>query len=449
MYSPVAFFVLLSMVFLERGVRLGGFRNWAFCSLATALSLYTSYAAVFVLPVGYIAIGASYLSSKSFAVLRAGLLRLIAAHLAAALLFSAWLPVYFRQPSAEATQWIRVTWAQEKHRALIPLKAVLTMGTGGAYYPSYLRNLRVDPERVKSTREAIEDGRERRFLVKVLAAVPPVIPLLLCAAVIVLLTAATYSRSVPEFPARAFLGAWVVCAFGVPVLLSFLRPMYVPGRYDLTGVAAFAVVQGIGLSRLTKRLRLPAAAALAALFVYEYGYMQLWPSTARFTPKAAALASSVSRGDVVLGIAFEYGQSFYHVGRIRDELTWMTFPRDTRKHFAWIDYDRWLEPGWESPRPALFQEAVQTIAEAARAAGPGRAVVIVRVGNPPTWIEAMDAALQPAVLAAVESGLLAPDMAKSQPQLGIVVLRVEAEASEAGDEALGPASTKPPEEGQK
>ena len=215
--------------------------------------------------------------------------------------------------------------------------------------------------------------------------------------------------------------------------MSIVRPMYVPGRYDLAGVPAFALIQGIALSRLGRRWCIPAAGMLSVLFLYEYGYMQMWPSTEKFSPKARALGAIVSKGDVIIGEAFEYGQTYYHIGPVRDQLIWMTYPRETIRHFAWIDYDKWLQPGWEAPKEALRQEAEATIAGAVKLAAPGRAVVILRVGNPPTWADAMDEVLLPAVSNAVESGQLAADMEKSNGEMGIVVLRRPQEPPAAGE----------------
>jgi hypothetical protein len=162
---------------------------------------------------------------------------------------------------------------------------------------------------------------------------------------------------------------------------------------------------------------------MSVLFLYEYGYMQMWPTTAKFSPKARALHAIASKGDVIIGEAFEYGQTYYHIGPVRDQLVWMTYPRETIKHFAWIDYDKWLQPGWEVPKEALRKEAEATIAEAVKLAAAGRAVIILRVGNPPTWADAMDEVLLPAVSDAVDSGQLVAEIEESEPEMGIVVLR--------------------------
>lgn len=52
MYAPVVFFIILSMMCLERGLRVGGKKDWALFAVFTALSFYTSYVAAFVAPLG-------------------------------------------------------------------------------------------------------------------------------------------------------------------------------------------------------------------------------------------------------------------------------------------------------------------------------------------------------------------------------------------------------------
>jgi len=487
MYAPVAFFVLLSIVFLEKALRSGGFAAWALFALATTLSLHTSYAAFFVLPTGYMAIAAAYLASRDKAALKRHLAGILAAHAAAGALFAPWLPTFMKQPSSAAVRWIGPMWKNEPHRFLIPVKSVSVMTTGGAYYPPYLRNLGLDPARISYTRDSVAQGKEKRAFVKVIAGIPPWIPVT-GMVMLVLLTLVTVLRkgsggfswrafwgpcalsvlfvrylnvvaSVPILLLGAFAGAWIVLvllvplrridcgfpwrtllmswallAFMVPYVASFRTPLFVPGRYDLTACVGYTVLSGIALFRMPRKWMACVLAVMAMLSLYTFGYMQSWAGKAKFSPKAKSLAAVVSKGDVVIGTSYEYGQAYYHVGPIRDELVWMAFPRENAKHFAWLDFDRWLQPGWEGeesqpvPKMALWYEAGDAIREAARRAGPGGTIAILWPGNPPVWERAINTTLEIAARSMLQSGTLIEDMQASSLELGIWVLRLPPQA---------------------
>ncbi len=421
MYSPVVFFVLLSMVFLEKGLRLGGLRNWALFSLCTALGLYTSYIAIFLVPVGYIVLLMKCLSSKRSVVFRR-FLSLLAAHVAAAALFLPWLPVFLKQPSDKAVQWIGPVW-ENSDKLGLPLKSLTIMTTGGAYYPVYLRNLYQGPDRTQVTRDAIDSGRTVGKFAALLSSIPASLPYSFMIITTLALFAAAFSRR-SDFPARIFLASWVLLSFLVPLSLSFIRPVFILGRYEITGVPAVAILTGIGLSRLRASARGVAVGLLCALFLYSYGYMFDWPAAAPLVEGGAKLAAVASKGDVVLCEGFDYAQMYYHVGGKRDDLAFVSIPRDVLLHAAWIDYDKYLQPGWEIPRAILWEEAELALAEAAAKTPPGHALIILRpTGSVPSWLAAIDQTLRPAVEAAVNSGAFQPDMALSNPQEGIIVLR--------------------------
>jgi len=421
MYSPVVFFVLVSMVFLERGLRLGGFLNWALMALSTALGLYTSYVAIFLVPTGYIVTAIEYVATVHPEGLGKRFWNLFFAHVAAALLFSPWLPVFLRQPSAEAVQWIGPIW-EKYDKTLLPLQSASLMTTGGAYYPRYLRNLYQGPERTSMVREATKEGREKSFSLKIAGSVPSWLALSVMGLLSLFVLAAALRRQEP-FPYRALLVAWVLLSFMVPIVMSYFRPMFVLGRYELTGVPAAAVLFGIGFSRQKRVPRAVCIAAAVLLFAYSWAYMYSWSETRGLGKKAGILRAAASPGDVVLCEAFEYAQAYYHVGPARDSVTWLTCPLDTIKHAAWIDYDRWLWPGWEMPRDAMYQAAAAALAEAIEKAPPGKAVIIVRPVGVGGWMAAMDGALRTPLVKAVDAGGVVADMEASKPQDGIVVLR--------------------------
>ncbi len=454
MYSPVMFFVIVSMIFLERGLRAGGARNWAIFALFTALAFYTSYVAVFVAPLGYVVVAVEYLKAYDAETATRRLKGLIAAHFAAAVLFAPWLPIAARQPSAEATRWLMPGW-HDANKAMLPLESLSVMTTGGAWY--HFRLLASGPERIEALRKQLEPPKEsgtgaqspaaapqapeaqqavleeqpQVFLSgpipRLMAAVPAVVPLVLMGALsLAMLAYALARRGGNGFPWRLFLLAWIALALGAPFLSSFIRPMYFVGRYEITALPAFVILTGIGLAAMPRWLR-PACLALGSvLFLYTWGLMEYFPITGRYEAKAKTLAATAHKGDVVLALAFEYAPYYYYLGPDRDEVTWMTFPRETLSHAAWIDYDKWLFPApfWDTPRPGLEVEADNALYNAIDKAGPGGRIIVVRATEAHRMFDAMNEVFGRALVAIAGSGRIDYDKAASHAEMGIMVFVV-------------------------
>lgn len=430
MYALALFFVTLSMVFLERVLRLGGVRNWAPLAVTTALALYSSYIAIFLIPLGYIVIAIRYLYDNDQAAAQRTATGLVAAHVAAALLFAPWLPTFFRQPSAAATQWMGPYW-QAANKPMLPLQSLSIMTVGGAYYPEFIRQLGQGPRRTEAMREEIRAGRETRILPRILTPVPPVVPLIITLALAAAAFLFALRRGEGAFPYRAFLIGWVALALFVPFFFSYFRPMYFAGRYELTGIPAFAAIFGVGVSRWPKGARVAAFAVAALLFAYTWGYVQCYPSAGMNIERAKILSDIAPKGAVPVCEVFEYATMYYYMGERRDELQFMTFPRDTYHHAAWIDYDKWLVPPqeWTEPRNQLLREAGDTWQEAIRKAGPGGRVIFVRTPNDNGggWIKAMDGAIASALgeAAVPDTGQMDYEPAISRPDKGLLALDVK------------------------
>lgn len=425
MYAAVLFFTTVATVFLERGLRLGKARNWAFFSLFTALGLYTSYIAIFLVPLGWLVIVIAYLAERDSAAFKRRVLGLLAAHVAAGLLFAFWLPTFSKQPSEAATKWIRAGWEKE-NKALLPLKSLSVMTVGGAYYPRYLRYLRMDVEHVERVRAGLAQGYLEGRALEVVSRIRPALPYVLVGLLTAVMLWMALEAGWGGFPARSFLVFWLALPIAGPLVLSFfLRPMYVVGRYELTGLGALAVLSGLGLARLGSRLRIVVATAAALCFVYTSVYMQeSFTNPGDASRKGEAVAGIATEGDVVLAEAFEYAPVYYYSGEKRDSVTFMTFPRETIKHAAWIDREKWVEKldSVVMPKLALHEEAQATVREAAGALAVGGRLIIVRHSGPPEWAKVMDEALARALGAVTEVELVG-DLAASRPQDGIVVMR--------------------------
>ncbi len=422
MYSPVMFFSLLSIVFLERGLRAGGIRDWCALSLSTALALYTSYIAIFLVPVGYFAALLAFHRERKTALLTRRVRCMLAAHAAAGVLFLPWLPIFINQPREVATQWI-ARMPGRPHPAVMPLQSLLVMTPGGARYPSYLRQLRWDIARYDATVDAIEDGLEDRAVVKILASVHP--NLMLAVAVLFTLAALSLALNRPadNFPARALLVSWLLLPIAAPLVLSLRHPMYLVGRYEITALPAMAILAGIGISRFRPPWRAVALVAAGVLAFYSWGWALTFPGRGRQPERGALVAQTARRGDVILALLFEYAPIYYYMGAERDRSEFVTYPRDTIEHSAWIDYERWLKPAndYEVTRNELREEAHLTVAETAGRMTPGSRLIIVRPRRPiPQWGVAMEAPLIAAVEALVPDTLLLHPT-HSRPDMGILV----------------------------
>lgn len=425
MYSPVLFFTAAGTIFLEKGLRLGGKGNWALFGLFTLLGLYTSYIAIFLVPLGYIAAFAGYCFERDRGLFLRRLAGLLAAHLAVALLFLPWLPTFARQPSAKATEWI-ARLPDQPNKVLLPIQSLSVMTVGGAYYPTYLRHLWMSPQKAVALRQAVRQGREKRLSARILARIPPVVPLYLVAVLTVTLLWTALGRGQGAFPQRTFLLSWLALPIFVPLALSLARPMYVVGRYELTALPAFAVLSGMGLAGLKKALRVPALVLASLLFLYTWGHMQSFPYTGREPARAAYVARIARPGDIILAEAFEYAPTYYYAGPKRDTLKIITFPRDTKGHSAWLNYAKWLTGplGAETPKPALLDEAAATVKDAVDAIPPGGRIIIVRPISPrqPQWITVMESALYEALDAATPRPLQR-DASAEIPGARIVIYR--------------------------
>lgn len=426
MYSPVTFFCLVSIVYLERALRRGGGRSWCLFALFTALSLYTSYIAIFLVPLGYVVLAAALSGGLDRKVFLRRLALLFSAHVVAAVLFAPWLGIFLHQPRAEAIQWIR-RLPNRSNAAVMSLESLSVMSVGGAKYPAYLRQLRMDDARFDATVREIELGRETRPLVRLLARVSPNVACTLGVLLTLALLAVALLRPAGEFPVRTFLVAWMLLPIVVPLVLSLQQPMYLVGRYEITALGAMAILTGIALGRLSVAARTLALVSAVLLAFYSWGWAQVFPSTGMQPARGAYIQEIAAEGDVVLAEAFEYAPIYCYMGAARARVGFVTYPRDTVNHSAWIDYERWLKPvlDGEAPRIELYTEARLTIEEVLGRVAPGGKVIVVRPRPPlplPPWAAVMEGPLIAAIEdVSPEKLALARDLSK--PHLRIIVYR--------------------------
>lgn len=420
MYSVLVLIVVASMVFLERYLRLGRIRDWACLAVLTTLGLYTSYVAIYLVPAGYMAAAAMRFSReyRNTAISRA--LGLGLAHATAALLFVPWLPMFIAQPSASAVAWIRPIW-QRAEKPLVPLESLSVMTTGGAWYPAYLGYLYQGPDRQASVRMAIAEGRETNRLLALANRLPSQAALAACVLVACAAVGASLRSGVPR-PWAVLLWSWLILSFAVPFALSFFWPVFVPGRYELPGVPAFALLCGIGAARLPPYARQTLAALAAVLFAYTWVYMFNWPTFGSTPFRGKVLAETARPGDVVVCESFEYSPIYYAVGPARNALTFLTVPGDMIQHSGWMDFERWF-PGqsFDDPPPELDQDAEAVIARAVQATRPAQSLIVVRPVQPTRFDTSIADRVDAAIDAWVRAAELVRRPERSREDCGIIV----------------------------
>lgn len=127
-------------------------------------------------------------------------------------------------------------------------------------------------------------------------------------------------------PGRRAAALWTLLLFPLVVLwtISWVKPMYVAGRYDQLALPPFALLAGLGLGKLQAMRRVgPLLATLVAvvLVIPVAGKLVLYHrqparNRERSRPAAEALARRVANGDLVLFIDLRDFPVGYQLGRL-------------------------------------------------------------------------------------------------------------------------------------
>ena len=154
---------------------------------------------------------------------------------------------------------------------------------------------------------------------------------------------------------------WLVALVCVPLLLllslSFVRPLYLVGRYDLVGFAAYPIVLGLGAAKLQRVDRFGSWIMLGVgmcllgvvgtkLFLYYGTSTPSHRANARVT--ASYLEAKVKNGDVVVFTGLRGAPVIYYLGRLgyrwsagrcvngknRRAFGCRMFPRETESHLG-------------------------------------------------------------------------------------------------------------------
>lgn len=160
---------------------------------------------------------------------------------------------------------------------------------------------------------------------------------------------------------------WLVTLVCVPLLLllgiSFVRPLYVVGRYDMIGFPGYALLLGLGAAKIQRMgrfgslLMLSIAVCLLGVFGTKLFYYYRVGTPARFANSratAAFLAANTNNGDVAVFTGLRSAPVIYYLhrlgydwsaGRCLDESNGRyfgcrTFPRETESHLGAYESER-------------------------------------------------------------------------------------------------------------
>lgn len=191
----------------------------------------------------------------------------------------------------------------------------------------------------------------------------------LCAILAAAAIRALRARSRDVVTAAALAAGYLV-SIGVPILISTAKPVYVPGRYDIIGLAPAIVLFGWAFSIFRSRL---LSGALIVWYMGNAAALLLRdPAPHRFNDResVAALARVLRPDDAIVYVGQSTLVTNYYLRQFRvDARTTRTYPLQVEAHPCWCDMGAlWARFG------ELRGEAAG-IAESVRAASPRRVYV--------------------------------------------------------------------------
>lgn len=347
-YSLLVFLVVLSYALLWRALEKDNWRPWAGFAAGAALALYTHYMAILSLIPTVFLIFAWQGSEQNVTRWRHYAL----AVLCAGAVFAPWALVRFSLYSVSGVDWIREAWDHSGPFAILQSLEVLGLGS--------------------------ERGLTIINLKQYADFVFPLGLRLLGLSILIILTASFLvpwgdkMLGVPWIERRkAWLVICLLFPLGVLWAVSFVRPTYVVGRYDMIVFPVYPLVLGLGIAKignirhggrfLTALLALVFAGVIGAkLFAYFHAGD---PSTEART-MAKLLDENIADGDVVVFTGLSAAPIIYYLYRRGYE--WeggtcenrahgrsfgcRTFPRETERNVGVYTENRVLDSSVEVQR---------------------------------------------------------------------------------------------------
>jgi 4-amino-4-deoxy-L-arabinose transferase-like glycosyltransferase len=343
-YALLLLLLTLSTAFFFRAVRTGRALDWAAHGAALLLAMYTHNLAVpFV--------AAFWAAAAVLRADRARALALAATHGTLAVCYAPWAPVLLAQTQGGAHEWIRAYWDEAKP-VLLVFRSFESMFVGGRL-PEYLS--------MPAVSSAVRAGGIALLALAALALARP--------------EPSSPKKAQGAPPPRSLLALGVFLSVPLLFLLAYSfakAPLYLVGRYDLPAEPAFAVLAGIGLERLARRLgRRGGLAVGAAILLLSFASLRELVLHPRIAPAPGAkaargelLASAARDGDVVVCTGFTTAETWYQLVLRGRSVEVATYPPALREHIGWYSPDRELARGEE----ALRGEARAVLARASRGA---------------------------------------------------------------------------------
>jgi 4-amino-4-deoxy-L-arabinose transferase-like glycosyltransferase len=302
-YALLVVLALASLVALDAMAHDGRRRVLSAYCLATAAAIWThSYGLLLlVAPAVWVAVGQLPLA----AAVRANAIVVVTC--------LPWLPVLARQASSDATRWVARLWL-ETPPAMAPLLSLAGFSVGG-WIPPYIAS---GSDALPVWMHAVAYG------------------------VFALLVATALLRGRTAAARRVAVTGGLM--LGVPIAVSFARPMFLVGRHDVIVLPLFLLLAGRGLTLLEPRQASAIAAAVAVLAgTASYRYQTL-PAPVASYGRAALLRQHAAPGDAVLATGFTRNSLEYIVREEGSAIPFFSFPTSFGVHRGWVDERELADP---------------------------------------------------------------------------------------------------------
>jgi 4-amino-4-deoxy-L-arabinose transferase-like glycosyltransferase len=247
--------------------------------------------------------------------------------------FVPWVPAFASQVQAGAGRWLAPLW-----EAIPPAAAVLkSLGVFciGGISPAY-----VD-----------------------LGVLPAELPIHLLAflvfAVLVFLAEQAWTNHSGVDRATSSLAVLL----GTPFALSFVKPVYLVGRYEVIALPLFLLICACGWQQLARRRRHILGLGLAALAVVSLAAYYGRPPIRGVDTQAAVLIQNARPQDIVLCTGFTRPSLEYYARLGGGRVPFRSYPLSLEVHRGWVDQNDLVDPD------KLNRDAASLVDDIARSLG--------------------------------------------------------------------------------
>jgi 4-amino-4-deoxy-L-arabinose transferase-like glycosyltransferase len=320
MYTLTPLLGVLALKTLHDALETGRARHFAAHAALLTAGLYTHNYFLFVAPV----LPLAALVAPGRLGRRRAFFAAAAASLAAALLYTPWVPVLLRQSASGVGAWIPAFWHETPPAAAL-LRSFEVMGVGGAY-PGYLLEIGTLGNVVRAP-----------FLWLAARVAGAILAVLL-----LFLGVAASLRTRGERPALLRLAAFALLPLAIPYAASFvITPIYLVGRYEMVAFMGFVLLAARGLRALFERTRAGAAAAAAAwlsLSGLSLGAMFAHEPPAYERGIAQWIRDVAKSEDAIVFPGYTRTVPEYYLERWGVPGERLSFPGEIASHLGWFDF---------------------------------------------------------------------------------------------------------------